>query len=107
MMINRLSVALFCALPGLLLTGCNSHSDQQETVTEHRSIQSRVADYKSSDPNLPPTLTIGDYLEVRTKDGGPVVLQSQVDKQRRAAEQQRVQNELNATPAVVVPSDTK
>ena len=97
---KRLAFAVCCALTASLLAGCGSHSEQQGMVGEQRSIQSRVADYKSTDPNLPPTLTIGDYLEVRTKDGGPVVLQSQVDKQRRAAEQQRVQNESNAAPGV-------
>lgn len=95
----------------LTFAGCNSNSEHQsdEPVTAKRSIESRVVDYRTSDPRLEPTLKIGGYLEVRTTDGGPVVLQSQVDKQKRAAEQQRAENaaQQNAVPSVVAPAQEK
>lgn len=105
----RLTHILACASIVIAVAGCQSdsvHSDRPETVSENRSIISRVVDYKTSDPNLEPTLNVGGFLDVRTTHGGPVVLQSQIEKQRNAAEQQRIQNESNSAP-IVVPNDAR
>ena len=90
----------------LLVSGCNSDSQRQQEPVVQRSIQSRVVDYTTHDPKLEPTLNVGGFLEVRTREGGAVVLQSQVDKQRRAAEEQRAANAEHAT-VIVTPNDSK
>ena len=89
----------FTAIAPLLIciAGCNSNSERRppEPVAESNSRGIHVVDYATSDPRLEPTMRVGGVLEVRTRDGGPVMLQSQVDKQRRAAEQQRNENGAN------------
>ncbi len=105
-MTNRLKFIL--STVALALTaGCQSSSERHasEPVAESDSHGVHVVDYVTSDPRLEPTLRVGGVLDVRTKDGGPVVLQSQIDAQRRAAEQQRRETDAKSVePAAVIES---
>ena len=71
-----------------LLAGCDHDSDRAKQDDDHPIRIPHVTTYRSSDPNLEPTLTLGKF-EIRTANGGPVILASEVERQRKAAEEQR------------------
>ncbi len=99
-MLNRIAKLLPALL--LLTAGCRSDSDRPagEPVADSSSKGIHVVDYATSDPRLEPTLRVGNLLEVRTTNGAPVVLQSQLEQQRKAAEQ------LHATTEIIAPAES-
>lgn len=86
------------------IAGCQSNAERHASgpVAESNSHGIHVVKYVTDDPKLEPTMRVGGVLEVRTKDGGPVMLQSQVESQRRAAEQQRRANEVNSAVPIII-----
>ena len=90
-------IALFLFVESLFIAGCNSTSGKAESSinSSENSIASKVIKYKTSNPNLEPTMTLGGVLEVRTTNGGPVVLQSQVEDQRKAKQRQDAESKAS------------
>ena len=99
-MLNRFKYFLPVLL--LLTAGCRSNSERPagEPVSDSSSNGIHVVDYATSDPRLEPTLRVGNMLEVRTTNGGPVVLRSQLEQQRKAAEQ------LHTNAEIIAPAES-
>jgi hypothetical protein len=86
----KMAASILATLALLLFAaGCDHDSDRPKNGDDHPIRIPHVTEYRSSDPNLEPTMTLGKHFEIRTANGGPVVLASEVERQRKAAEEQR------------------
>jgi hypothetical protein len=85
---NTMRALLALTIP-LAAAGCDRDSDRPKRDDDHPIRIPHVTEYRSGDPNLEPTLTLGKHFEIRTANGGPVVLGSEVERQKKAAEEQR------------------